>query len=59
MINSQAAEVAPQTKVVAKNMPGSASEGVHFRKMAKRPDWKMVPNTATDQKESVYKNSRT
>ena len=51
MINSQAAEVVPHMKVVAKNMPGSASEGVHLRKMAKRPDWKMVPKTA---KEEIY-----
>jgi len=45
MINSHAAEVVPHMKVVAKNMPGSASEGVHFRKMAKRPDWKMLVKT--------------
>ena len=54
MIKSQAAEVAPQMKVVAKNMPGSASEGVHARKMAKRPDWKMVPKTSKVKKINSY-----
>jgi hypothetical protein len=37
IIKSQAADVVPQVKVVAKNMPWSSTEGTQLKKMTNRP----------------------